>query len=634
MKKIHFIGILGVALLTCVGAFSATPLLPSVLLPVLPSAISALPPLPTSLAELIRVPSGKIIPANSEQRQPLYFSGEASHASTKITLPAYLKTLAEIQSKHFSKSLLSGDEIEAWPIQNDYGQRSWAFVRKFSRGNSVWLSREIVYWTEEKDAALEAELSKHVNEEVSWRYIAPAFPEIKDLSVDANRSELFDDFLISKDLYFKPRFGDALILNKDSLPLSAWPHPDSVSEFLNSAKWKIQTGAFAVIIAQPPVWITKNPSGTLTRKAFTVRLRWNGKRMEWPTTIEWENPVRASDLQIKIESNPLNLELVIKEFPKDFQDQFMDDVRVLSGEKNPKPSVASFKRKNSADAHNEIPRIVEWLEARYLAMGIETERHAFMWRGIPQLNLIAKIRGTLPEGENHPIWLADHIDTAFSEDTFEKTGKRVSAPGADDNATATAALLQAGRALKTKLGSPLLHDIWLVHLTGEEFPADDLGARALISEMLGKQKSSLRELARARQMQGLLLMDMIGFHKPHDGIFQINAGEGFASERLARIAWLVMHAQSDAGLISVKKNAAQIRLRFDQESYLYNTDGLIFSDQGFPVVLFNEHLNRWDGLMRKHYHDTTDVSTFVDDQYASAIAKIVIETAAQMSVTR
>jgi len=48
------------------------------------------------------------------------------------------------------------------------------------------------------------------------------------------------------------------------------------------------------------------------------------------------------------------------------------------------------------------------------------------------------------------VILADHFDTAFSEDTFAKTGKRVSNPGCDDNAFSTAVLLNAA-ALLAKL---------------------------------------------------------------------------------------------------------------------------------------------------------------------------------------
>ena len=50
----------------------------------------------------------------------------------------------------------------------------------------------------------------------------------------------------------------------------------------------------------------------------------------------------------------------------------------------------------------------------------------------------------------------------------------------------------------------------------------------------------------------------------------------------------------------------KLRPRFDSRSYLYNTDGLLFSDMGYPVILFNEHVNRLENLTRVGYHHTTD----------------------------
>jgi predicted double-glycine peptidase len=73
----------------------------------------------------------------------------------------------------------------------------------------------------------------------------------------------------------------------------------------------------------------------------------------------------------------------------------------------------------------------------------------------------------------------------------------------------------------------------------------------------------------------------------------------------------------------------ELRSRFDERSYLYNTDGLLFSDAGIPVVLINEHLNKLENLNRRAYHESTDVPSRVDWDYAEALTKTAIETAAQ-----
>ena len=80
--------------------------------------------------------------------------------------------------------------------------------------------------------------------------------------------------------------------------------------------------------------------------------------------------------------------------------------------------------------------------------------------------------------------MADHYDTAYMDDRYDAelggSGARLAACGADDNHSATAALMLAAPIfLELSRQGQLGCDVWLVHLTGEEFPADCLGARAL-----------------------------------------------------------------------------------------------------------------------------------------------------------
>jgi hypothetical protein len=72
-------------------------------------------------------------------------------------------------------------------------------------------------------------------------------------------------------------------------------------------------------------------------------------------------------------------------------------------------------------------------------------------------------------------------------------------------------------------------------------------------------------------------------------------------------------------------------MRHEERSYLYNTDGLLFSETGYPVVLINEHLNALESLNRKGYHDSTDTSLTVDWEYATVLARVAIETIARLA---
>ena len=71
----------------------------------------------------------------------------------------------------------------------------------------------------------------------------------------------------------------------------------------------------------------------------------------------------------------------------------------------------------------------------------------------------------------------------------------------------------------------------------------------------------------------------------------------------------------------------EVRTEYEPRSSLFNTDGQIFSDLGFPVVLFMEHYD----IKRQGYHDTHDTMENIDLDYGSAIAAIAIETAARLA---
>ena len=85
-------------------------------------------------------------------------------------------------------------------------------------------------------------------------------------------------------------------------------------------------------------------------------------------------------------------------------------------------------------------------------------------------------------------------------------------------------------------------DVWLVHLTGEEFPSDCLGARAL-SSTAGRRDAEAapadgktRDLSRV-QVRGVYVMDMIAHNNDRDrDVFQMSPGVGAPSLWLARQA--------------------------------------------------------------------------------------------------
>src|SRR5262245_7260922 len=270
----------------------------------------------------------------------------------------------------------------------------------------------------------------------------------------------------------------------------------------------------------------------------------------------------------------------------------------------------------------------------------------------PERNIVVVIPG---RDRRRAVVMADHYDTAYMEDCYGKDKARLAASGADDNHSATAALMLGAEVFlelskKGKLGC----DIWLVHLTGEEFPSDCLGARHLCERLVERSlklrlpNGQERDLSRAR-CQGVYVLDMVAHNNDHEhDVFQITPGTGRASLWLAYQAhlaarawnagareWNTKPARRDRPRCRRSADPAvvpdiaphpilsgEVRLPYSRRSTLFNTDGQIFSDAGVPVVLFIENYD----INRVGYHDTHDTMENIDLDYGSAVSAIAIES--------
>ncbi|MGD0191304.1 MAG: M28 family peptidase [Rhizomicrobium sp.] len=261
------------------------------------------------------------------------------------------------------------------------------------------------------------------------------------------------------------------------------------------------------------------------------------------------------------------------------------------------------------------------------------------------------------------IVMADHYDTAYMEDTYgyrsgKNDGARMSASGADDNHSATAALmLGAEFFMELSREGKLARDVWLVHLTGEEFPSDCLGARHLAETMV--ERTLRLEIAAGHSLdlsevliRGVYVLDMIAHNNERRrDVFQIAPGGDRQSLWLAYQAHAASRMWEDGvgrwnargkryglgrGRRSPHGNAiplmarhlaprGEVRFQDDPRSTLFNTDGQIFADAGIPVVLFMENYD----INREGYHDTLDTMANIDLDYGAAVAAIAIESVAR-----
>ncbi len=276
-------------------------------------------------------------------------------------------------------------------------------------------------------------------------------------------------------------------------------------------------------------------------------------------------------------------------------------------------------------------------------------------------NILTVIPG---KNRKEAVVMADHYDTAYMEDLYDTnrggSGARLAAAGADDNHSATVALLQAAPIfLKLAKEGRLERDIWLLHLTGEEFPSDCMGARYFCQSLVEKTLKLRLGPDRSLDLSGVrvvgaLVLDMIAHNRDNAlDIFQISPGKSPQSLYLAWHAhlanliwndqvkeWNTHPERSGRGRgkrspdgHTIPEIAAhlplegEVRTMDDPQSSLFNTDGQIFSDIGAPVVLFMENYD----INRYGYHDTHDTMDNLDLDYGAALAAIAIETVAKVA---
>ena len=172
-------------------------------------------------------------------------------------------------------------------------------------------------------------------------------------------------------------------------------------------------------------------------------------------------------------------------------------------------------------------------------------------------------------------------------------------------------------------------DIWLVHLTGEEFPSDCMGAgiwpRLVEGSLHLRRSGDDRWISPGSGSKGFMcstwspttatatrrLPDLARFRPPvarpglsgpHGQSHHGTQGRRWNAPRRRRAASRPAERRRPPSPPSAPHPQlhGEVRPPDDPRSSLYNTDGQIFSDAGIPVVLFMENYD----INRTGYHDT------------------------------
>jgi hypothetical protein len=184
-------------------------------------------------------------------------------------------------------------------------------------------------------------------------------------------------------------------------------------------------------------------------------------------------------------------------------------------------------RPRSASHPENLDRAASYIAERFRAAGGRTSMQPFRARGRRYANVMAEFG---PADANAPL-----LVVGAHYDAFGETGEL---PGADDNASGTAGLIELARLLGTrKLAAPVM----LVAFTTEEPPFFG-------SEQMGSAVHAASLLATGRPVRGMICLEMIGYFSagqtwpnllfaliyPANGDF-VGVTGGWADRKLTRI---------------------------------------------------------------------------------------------------
>lgn len=232
----------------------------------------------------------------------------------------------------------------------------------------------------------------------------------------------------------------------------------------------------------------------------------------------------------------------------------------------------------------------ESIYQHFRQLGVTAHTEEFVSNNVTVSNVIATIPGHVsPE---QVIIVGAHYDS------YARTAFLTSAPGADDNATGTAAVMEMARVL---VGQPFDFTIRLI-----AFGAEETGLN-------GSRDYATRARQRGEQVLAMLDLDMIGYvdRAPEDLDVTANPAS----------TWLVDYFVTTAAAYT----GLPIRRIVNASSR--SSDHAPFWDQGYSAVEIIED----DYVPNPYYHTIADRFTTLDMDFATAAVRTTLAVAATLA---
>jgi aminopeptidase YwaD len=282
------------------------------------------------------------------------------------------------------------------------------------------------------------------------------------------------------------------------------------------------------------------------------------------------------------------------------QDRLRAHVLALVGERHPVSSPARL-------AHAE-----QYLAAQFLSLGLIVTGHSFEAYGRTYRNVIATLTGTGASAA--PLIIAAHYDTVFGS------------PGADDNASSLAVLLETARGLKDR---PLVHDVQFIGFCLEE------------ENLLGSRAYAAHLRATNQPIQGMIALECVGYASSEPGSQRSPPGVPIevpttgdflgviGNEAAAHLVTAL--AQAATGLVPALKTVPLlVPGRGEQLPDTRRSDHAAFWDRDYPAVMLTDTAD----FRNPHYHRPTDTIETLDFAFMEQTVGCLTDAVARLATPK
>ena len=282
------------------------------------------------------------------------------------------------------------------------------------------------------------------------------------------------------------------------------------------------------------------------------------------------------------------------------------DVRRLAVPRHPRTSPGALR---AAEEH---------IAQELGAAGLRVKRQLFTWHGMEFHNVLGTLDGTDPA---RPwVVVGAHFDTVAGS------------PGADDNASGVAAMLEVARALgRERL--PATVEFVGFNLEEIQNPLGGFhfggGVHAIGTCRIGSRAYARSLRSRGQALAGALVLEMLGFTGPHQVVpaaVQLVKKMPKVGDFLAAVgaaasgALLETFARAAEGVVPV------VTLTVPLKGWLVpdtrRSDNARFWDEGYPALMVTDTAN----LRNPHYHRASDTPETLDYEFLERATMVVLET--------